>query len=141
MDQLEHMCWAELDALYRASSVGKAPCGYLEGRAIYCQSERGAKVRTLASRVAWKGKHFEGCTMVNQWCGFRAVHARVFPGESWLDGKPSLIMDYRGCSRVWSDVRDELREVCPGLYLGIMYRDRCDGPKLETFFVLQGCPH
>src|SRR5436305_1502908 len=81
MEQLQHMCWAELDALYRASSVGKPPCGYLEGRAIYCQGERGAKVRTLASRVAWKGKHFEDCSIVNQWCGFRAVRARVYPGE------------------------------------------------------------
>ncbi len=55
----------------------------------------------------WKGKHFnadEG-TLINQWCGLRAIRAQVSHGTSWIDGKPAIIMDYSGTSRVWSDVQ------------------------------------
>ncbi len=45
----------------------------------------------------------------------------MYVGESLLDGQPALILDYSK-SRLWPDVRDEEREVSPGLYLGIMYR-------------------
>jgi hypothetical protein len=136
MEQLTHMSWCELEELYRRSPTACVPPGYYEGKAIYC----GRKLKAAATKATWRGKHFEcGGTLVNQWCGFKAVRAKVYPGESWLDGKPALIMDYRNTSKVWSDVRDELREVCPGLYLGIMYRERCTGPERETFFVLQ-CP-
>jgi hypothetical protein len=51
----------------------------------------------------------------------RAIPADVYVGESWADGRPSLIFDYSR-SRLWPDVRDEVREVAPGLYLGVMYR-------------------
>ena len=58
-------------------------------------------------------------------------------GPSWLDGKPSLIMDYCGTSHVWRDVRDEVREVAPGLFVGVMFRRDPCGPKFEMFFVLE----
>ena len=76
----------------------------------------------------------------HQWLGLKAIEAQVYPGESWLDGGPSLVMDYRGTSKVWRNVRDELREVAPGLFLGVMYEDRCTGPKFRMFFALQACP-
>jgi hypothetical protein len=50
-------------------------------------------------------------------------------------------MDYSGTSRVWRDVRDEVREVSPGLYLGRMYRRTDCGPRFEMFFALEAtCP-
>jgi hypothetical protein len=134
METLTRMSWCELEELYRRSPMGCPPSGYYEGKAIYC----GKRAKAAATNATWRGKHFEcGGSLINQWCGFKAVRANVYVGESWVDGKPALIMDYRGTSKVWSDVRDELREVCPGVYLGIMYRDRCTGPERETFFVLQ----
>jgi hypothetical protein len=77
--------------------------------------------------------------LVNQWAGVRAIRASVCPGPSWLDGKPAIILDYSATSRVWSDVRDEMREVSPGLYLGAMYLRRCPEPRLKLYFVLQTC--
>jgi hypothetical protein len=59
-----------------------------------------------------------GVGLVNQWLGVRAVRASVGYGPSWLDGGPSIVVDYAATSRVWRDVRDEVREVAPGLYLG-----------------------
>jgi hypothetical protein len=87
----------------------------------------------------WKGKVFDGCgTMVNRWClGLESVPANVYEGCSWLDGNPSLILDYRGRSKViWRNARDEVRQVCPGLYLGIMYRDKGCTPERVRFFIL-----
>jgi hypothetical protein len=48
-------------------------------------------------------------------------------------------MDYGATSRVWADVRDEVREVAPGLYLGAMFRRRDPQPQFKMFFALQ-CP-
>jgi hypothetical protein len=77
---------------------------------------------------------------VNQWRGVRAIRAAVCYGPSWLDGGPSVVMDYHRTSRVWSDVRDEVREVAPGLYLGRMYRRTGCGPQFQLFFALEVCP-
>ena len=86
----------------------------------------------------WKGKLFSECSLVNRWTlGVKAVHGRTYVAESWLDGGPSLILDYHGLSKVWNNVRDELREVAPGLYLGVMYRRRCPCPKQVMFFALE----
>jgi hypothetical protein len=135
------MSWDELEQLYRQATRGNFPCGYTRGRAIYCPDKKISGSRSAVSRLLWKGKHFcDDGTMINQWLGVRAVRARVYEGESWLDGCPSIIMDYDGMSRVvWSHVRDEVREVAPGLYLGIMY-DHRDPCRYRTFFALEACP-
>ena len=134
---------AELEYLYRAAAPGPIPHGYLRGRAIYCPCERLAGVRSGLTHALWHGKLFNDCGtgLVHQWCGFRAIKAKVCFGPSWLDGKPSIIMDYGDTSLVWEDVRDELREVAPGLYLGRMYRRKPCGAQFKTFFALEACPH
>jgi hypothetical protein len=136
LDRLAAMSWCELEQIYRAAAPGTVPCGFIRGRAIYCSSEKFSAVRSKVTRALWRGKIFDGCDMVNQWRGVRAIHAKVYDGESWLDGKPSIILDYRDTSRVWSDVRDEFREVAPGVWLGVMYRG-CPEATLKTFFALE----
>lgn len=143
LEQLACMSWPELEALYRQSCAGAIPHGYARGRPLYCPGKKLSGPRTAVARMLWHGKHFcaDDGSLVNQWTGFKAVRARVCCGPSWLDGKSSIIADYDGESRVvWADVRDELREVAPGLYLGIMYHRRSCGPKFGTFFALQLCP-
>jgi hypothetical protein len=80
--------------------------------------------------------------MINRLAGGReAVTASVYVGESWLDGKPSLILDYAGSKR-FDDVRDEMREVSPGVFVGLTYVRKCPAPKLAMFFALdanRGC--
>jgi hypothetical protein len=133
------MTCCELELLYRQAEPGRLLDGYAPGEAIYCEGTPLAGLRSRATRLLWRGKHIEGagCMLVNQWCGFRAIRARIYCGTSWLDGNPALIMDYRGTSRVWADVRDEVREVAPGLFLGIMFREDAPQPKRKMFFVLQ----
>jgi hypothetical protein len=144
LEQLARLSWPELEQLYRQAEARPIPAGYARGRAIYCSDSRLAGPRGAVTGLLWHGKLFDGCdcTLVNQWLGFRAVKARVYFGTSWLDGKPALVMDYRGTSRlVWTNVRDELREVAPGLFLGAMYRCKKGEPRFQMFFVLQApCP-
>jgi hypothetical protein len=137
MDALTQMSWPDLEALYREAGPGAICPGYAVGRAIYCPGAPLAGVKTKVTGWLWKGKHFEpNDTLVNQWLGFRAIRARVYYGASYLDGKPSLLMDYTETSHVWSDVRDEVREVAPGLFLGIMYRGAPCNPHRKMFFAL-----
>jgi len=143
LEQLACLSWCDLEQLYRQATPGMIPAGYLRGRAIYCPGAPLSPTRSKISQSLWHGKHFcpaDG-TLINQWClGTQAVRARVCYGESWLDGQPSIVMDYRGMSHVWSDVRDEIREVAPGLYLGLMYRCKAGQPRMKLFFALEACP-
>ena len=51
----------------------------------------------------------------------KAIIARVYKGESWLDHKECIVLDYSETSMIASWVRDEIRMVQPGLYLGKVY--------------------
>ncbi len=140
LEQLAGLSWSELEQLYRQSAPGSVPTGYTRGKALYCPAAPLTPARAKLSQTMWHGKHFcpaDG-TLINQWClGMQAVRARVGYGDSWLDGKPSIVMDYRGMAHIWSDVRDEIREVAPGLYLGMMYRCKACQPRMKLFFVLE----
>ena len=62
-------------------------------------------------------------TMVNRVLpiGIEAVKARVREEPSRLDRKPCHVLDYSRTSLIAGGVRDEIREVAPGLYLGLVY--------------------
>jgi hypothetical protein len=140
MEQLAALSWCDLEQLYRHAVPGTIPSGYARGRAVYCPCAPLTPMRSKMSQALWHGKYFcpaEGM-LINQWClGAQAVRARLCVGDSWLDGKPSILMDYRGMAHVWKDVRDEIREVAPGLYLGLMYRCKNGQTRMKMFFVLE----
>lgn len=143
LEQLACMNWCDLEQLYRRAGPGTIPAGYARGRAIYCPGALLSPARSKMTQALWHGKLFcpDDGTLINQWClGLHAIRARVCYGPSWLDGKPSIVMDYRGMSHVWGDVRDEIREVAPGLYLGIMYRCKTGQPRRKMFFALELTP-
>ena len=124
MDQLVRMSPAELHALFAASPAAPVPSGFLPGRAIKDPGSRRTVANARRTRLVWQGKIFrDDGTMINRFFGAgRAIPADVSVGESQIDGRPALVLDYSR-SRLWPTVRDEIREVAPGLYLGIMYRD------------------
>ncbi len=138
---LLRMSQPELEALYRCADVGTVPLGSTRGRAIYHPGTRVTVPASRAIHVLWRGKVFrDDGTMVNRTFAGRAVTARVYVGESWLDGRPSLVLDYDDTSRLFHDVRDEQREVAPGVYLGITYIRRCGEPELAMFYALDSRP-
>jgi len=143
LDYLVHMSRCDLERLYRQAPPGTVAEGYARGRAIRWPGTTLTAPMSRATRLLWRGKIFHNSEgrLVNQWCcGIRAITARVDYGPSWLDGQPSIIMDYSQTSHVWSNVRDEIREVAPGLFLGIMYHRKCPEPKFVMYFALETVP-
>jgi hypothetical protein len=120
-----------LDDLFRSSEAGPIPEGNAAGEAIWTTGT--FLTRTFARFVhdfAWQGKvfslHSDGTTtLLNKLGpdGTRAVMAKVYYTESWLDGKKCVVLDYSQ-STFWArPIRDEIRLVDPSsrLYLGIVY--------------------
>ncbi|MBA4064578.1 MAG: hypothetical protein C0501_12870 [Isosphaera sp.] len=127
-----------LDALYAGGSVGDIPTGFLPGRAIPDPGSRTTAAKSRLIHAVWQGKIFHGDgTGHNKVFGRQAVPVRVYHGESWRDGGPAVIVDYEGTSRLFGNVRDEFREVGPGLYLGLTWVRKPTGPELTTMFTLQ----
>lgn len=52
---------------------------------------------------------------------FKGIRAKVYPDTSWLDERECTLLDYSKTSLVAKPIRDEIRLVAPGLYLGIVY--------------------
>jgi hypothetical protein len=124
--QLTDMSPGELDDLFRGSPAGPIPAGKGAGIALFAPGTPLSKTAAKVVRaVAWKGKLFnaergELRNLIGP-AGALAIRAKVFPGESWFDGKESIILDYRSASRVARWIRDEIRMIDPDTYLGIVY--------------------
>jgi hypothetical protein len=46
-------------------------------------------------------------------------------------------MDYSHTSLVWKKMRDEVREVAPGVYLGVTFQRNAKGGDFRLFFAMQ----
>ena len=130
---------AQLDALYRGAGPGRVPRGSVRGIPIVTPGKSSGPAASKAARLVWQGKVFQddGSSAVNRFFGVRAVRGRLYSAPSWLDGRPSLILDYQGTSLVYGRYRDEIREVSPGLYLGIMYTRAEPTPKFTRYFAFE----
>jgi hypothetical protein len=116
----------ELDALFTASPAGPIPSGEADGTAIVAPGTVfTAEIAQVIKLFAWKGKVFDTATMTLRNrilpIDLNAVLARFQEGPSWLDGKPCIVLDYSQTSVVLHWLRDEIRLVAPGLYLGKAY--------------------
>lgn len=136
---LARMSPAELDRLYQQAGPGAIPAGPVRGRVLLKPGSAMATALSKGGRVVWQGKIFqpEDSTAINRFFGVRAIRGNVSYGESWLDGRPSIILDYSATSLVYAKNRDEIREIAPGLYLGLMYARKQPQPKLKLYFALQ----
>jgi hypothetical protein len=118
----------ELDNLFRASPPGPIPTGEGDGTVIFAPDTPASDVAAkLAHLIAWKGKVFdpERGELRNEIgpTGALAIRAKVYYADSWFDQKEAIILDYSETSLVAHWIRDEIRLVAPGLYLGIVYWD------------------
>jgi hypothetical protein len=132
----------ELDRLFASSPAGSIPEGEALGRAVLCAGSGGKLalwprlLAWLAHAFCWQGKVFDPRThtLVNRvsFASVRAIRAKVYPGESWVDGRPCTVIDYSQTSKLARKVRDEIRELEPGLHLGVIWWGR----KRLGFFTL-----
>jgi hypothetical protein len=142
IDSLGKMSASQLEELYRNGKVFEPTDGYLKGKAFPKPDKFGHKLRSETIGLVWKGKNIytKEALMLNQVGKKQMVAASIANEESWLDGKPSVIFDYASGPKWAQKARDEVREIAPGLYLGIMYFRDCPCPKMGMFFALEKCP-
>ncbi|AOR33136.1 hypothetical protein BFF78_20565 [Streptomyces fodineus] len=116
----------QLEELFRKSPAGEIPKGPMEGMAILPGAGRaGAQVLAgVVNRFCWRGKVFspEGY-LSNRLTplDILSIVATVGPGPSRLDDRECIVIDYSHTSMVFGGVRDELRQVDPDLYLGLIW--------------------
>jgi hypothetical protein len=123
---ISQMSAAEVDQLFREGEVGQIPDGQADGTAIFWPGSPSEPiVERLVHKIAWQGKvvSAEARSLKNRILplGVRAIAADVYKGSSWFDGEDCIVLDYSQRSLVARWVRDEIRRVAPGLYLGLVY--------------------
>jgi len=140
-DELVRMTECQLLELFRAAEPGPKPEGYTPGTVI---SKPGSKTTVLKSKIIkktfWQGKYFDGDVMTNKMFGIKMSKGQLADETSWIDGRPVHAIEYPSNSLVFRKNRDEIREVAPGIYLGIMWNKDVCPPKIANWFVLEACP-
>jgi hypothetical protein len=127
--QLLEMSQQQLDALFSAHDAGPIPDGEGKGTAIIAPGTSFSEtIAKLINIFAWQGKVFDAKAGVLRNhilpLGLTAIIARIYKGPSWLDGKECIVLDYSETSLVASHIRDEIRLIEPGFYLGKVYWDK-----------------
>ena len=116
-----------LDAIYRNAAAGTIPSGDTVGTAIVAGTFFARCYARFARLFAWQGKVFdlfppnqENGILLNKITPFSLtfIVAKVYKGASWMDQKETIVIDYSRTSFFAQKIRDEIREVEPGVYLG-----------------------
>jgi len=123
------MSQAQLDELFKKSAAGPIPDGAAKGTAIIAPGTVfSPAVAQAISFFTWQGKTFdaEHGTLRNRLTvlGLNAIVAEVYKGPSWFDQKECIVLDYSKTSTVAGWIRDELRQLEPGTYLGKVYAEK-----------------
>ncbi|NHC14184.1 hypothetical protein [Motilibacter deserti] len=115
----------QLAQIYTAAEHRPLPDGRADGIFLWAAGTRAARPVARLVSLAWRGKVVDNarCRVVNRVTpmGLLAVRAALDSGPSRADGRTSVVLDYSRTSLVARPVRDELRLVAPGLYLGAAY--------------------
>src|SRR5688500_3494590 len=116
----------DLDVLFKSLESGPIPNGAAKGTAIVAAAGSFTdELAELVSLFAWQGKVFDANRGVlrNKILpfGLNAIVATVYKGPSWIDQKECIVIDYSDTSLVAKWVRDEIRMIIPGRYLGKVY--------------------
>jgi len=140
-----------LDRIYRGgrsidlASLGDAPRGRLlaVGRGVEAFLAMRGVVRLFATdRLPWRGKVFspDFTTGHNVVLGRRVFPFAIEFADSVVDGEPTLVFRYdepqHGNPWPVRDLRDELREIGPGVAIGPVLRDANGGSTIVAWWGL-----
>jgi len=123
----------ELDAIYRKATAGRIPSGDTLGTAIVAGTFLARCYARFAQLFAWQGKVFdlfpptyENGILLNKITPFSLsfIVAKVYKDASWMDGNETIVIDYSKTSFFAKKIRDEIREIEPGVYLGKVWWGR-----------------
>jgi hypothetical protein len=126
VQQLLGMTADDLDAVFTANEAGPIPTGEATGTAITAPGTAfNPEIAQFVSQFAWQGKIFDpgSGTLKNKIgpFGLHAIIAKVYNGPSWFDNKDCIVLDYSETSIIAHWIRDEIRRIETGLYLGKVY--------------------
>ena len=129
------MSRSELDRLFRDSPAGPIPAGRARGTAILLPGTViDRAIAALVRVLVWKGKVFSSATadLKNRIgpLGTPLIRALVYEDKSWSD---TLDLVDSKTSLVAGMIRDEIRQVAPGVYLGQVFW----GKKRIALFMLE----
>ena len=127
--KLFKMSQAQLDELFTKSVPGPIPDGQAQGTAIVASGTVfSPKIAAAINLFAWQGKTFDAAHGVLRnrisAFGLNAIVAEVYKGPSWFDKKECIVIDYSKTSTVAQWIRDEIRQLEPGTYLGEVYWEK-----------------
>jgi hypothetical protein len=128
---------AELDARFAAATAGPIPDGTGRGVALAWTGTWAARPFAAWAATGWRGKSFDAAAgrLQNRLTpfGLLGITAEVWQEASWTDGEPCIVLDYARTSRLARRIRDEIRMLEPGRYLGVVFLGR---RKLPVHFAL-----
>jgi len=124
--QLLQMSSSDLDSLFSSNPAGDIPDGPAKGTAIIASGTNySPEIAEFINLFVWQGKTFDAQKGVLRnrilVIGLSAIIAKVYKGSSWLDQKECIVLDYSETSLVAHWIRDEIRLIGPGFYLGRVY--------------------
>ena len=133
-----------LDEIFRSSPAGQIPEGRSRGTAIvFPGSWIGRFVAGVVRLFWWKGKVFRRDSASGEQrnslknlispLAIRLFEANVYREDSWFADGEAIILDYSKSSFLVRKIRDEIREVTEGLYLGQVFW----GQKRIVLFMLE----
>src|SRR5262249_8867642 len=127
--QLVEMRRRELARVYESGTADSVPDGRGHGTVLLgTGGVLGRIAAVLAYLFAWRGKIFDrGAGRLKNLISPLAVHAiaaDVYRADSWHDSQPCIVLDYSARSFVARKIRDEIREVAPGVFLGLVFWGR-----------------
>jgi hypothetical protein len=119
----------ELARLFSSGRTGAIPDG--RGRGTVLLGTGGLLARAaadLAYALAWRGKVVNARTArllnILTPLQIKAIEAEIYKQDSWYDGAPCIVLDYAKTSIAARRIRDEIREIAPGVFLGIVFWGR-----------------
>ena len=119
----------ELGELFHAGSVGVIPNGRGKGTVLIGTGGPLARLAAaLSYALLWRGKVVnarEGRlkNLITP-LGIHAIEAAVYKQDSWYDGETCIVLDYSKTSLLARMIRDEIREIAPGVFLGLVFWGR-----------------
>ena len=124
--ELERMSSAQRDRVFRDSRAGEVPRGMGDGVALLPLGRVMTRIAAgVIGALVWRGKLFD--PRYNGLCNrltpfdLKLIRAKVYRGPSWIDGRDCIVLDYSRTSVVARWIRDEIREVGTGTYLGQVF--------------------
>jgi hypothetical protein len=138
---LKRMTPCELEQLFASVEVGPMPSGWMPGELLVLTDFPMPRISEALARGNWRGKQLgpDG-SFVNQFRYRQRFSSQAVIAPSLYDGRPAIVMAYPPDTPFFRNIRDEFREVSPGLYLGRIYNTaKC--PRLLGFMYLRvaGC--